>query len=141
MAEPEGVNLEIARNAMDSAKETIKSCILINGGAALAILTFIGHVVTQGDKYRGLIPQLAHSLGWFEAGLVAAILGHGSSYGSNLYFAWGPWQRGQRYRILALACTIASICFFVVGSCQGYQAFAHVAAIATKSEATIQNLK
>ena len=141
MAEPAPLNLEILRSAMDSAKETIKACVLINGGAALAVLTFIGHVATQNNKYQGLIQQLAPSLIWFEAGLVAAVLGHGGSYYSNLNFARGEWQSGQGWRILVLVFTFVSICFFAGGSYQGYQAFAHAAAITTKSEATIQNVK
>jgi hypothetical protein len=35
---------ELLRSAMDSAKETVKSCLLINGGATIAVLTFIGHL-------------------------------------------------------------------------------------------------
>ena len=47
----EKIRLESLRSAMESAKDApIKACILINGGAAGALLVFMGHLATARDN-------------------------------------------------------------------------------------------
>jgi hypothetical protein len=78
--------LECLRSALESAKETIKACLLINSGTAVALLAFMGHLITE--KQLQLFAELTPSLWWFISGVIAAILAHASAYSSNWRFAY-----------------------------------------------------
>lgn len=71
--------------AMDSAKEALKSLLLINGAAAVALLTFIGHLVAQGHYQfiEAFVPPAVS----FVIGIALVPLTHGFSYAANLLFA------------------------------------------------------
>jgi hypothetical protein len=47
MADQDAERLELLRSALESAKDTIKACLLINSGAAVALVAFTGHLVTE----------------------------------------------------------------------------------------------
>jgi hypothetical protein len=88
---------DLLRSAMESAKETIKACLIINAGSAAALIAFMGHLVTQ-KEYK-LVEQLAPSTTWFVVGVLAAIVGHGLSYLSNLFFVFWPITQRPRHQI------------------------------------------
>lgn len=101
MADQDAERLEVLRSALESAKETIKACLLINSGAAVALVAFMGHLVTEKGSLNlssGLLP----SLNWFVAGIVTAAFAHGLSYFTNLHFWRGGWQRAQWLRFIAV---------------------------------------
>ena len=78
--------LESLRSAMESAKDAIKACLLINGGAAGGLLAFMGHLATVGNDR--LIRGLLVSLLLFGGGLITAIIAHGTAYASHLNYAF-----------------------------------------------------
>ena len=96
-----------------SSEITLRTCFLINGGAAVSVLAFIG-----GLELKGLIgaPQLsliADSLIMFAFGVVAAVAGMGLSYVvhylTGLHVAsmekvWEhPWVKpGKRTRLFGI---------------------------------------
>ena len=131
--------LEVLRSALESAKETGKACLLINSGAAVALLAFMGHLVTEKVSL-GLIPGLLPSLNWFVAGIVTATLAHGFAYITNLFF-WRGSEKARNYRILAGLLIIASISSFIGGCYAAYRAFSAMPSGSTKSESTIQSAK
>jgi hypothetical protein len=137
MADQDAERLELLRSALESAKDTIKACLLINSGAAVALVAFTGHLVTEKSSLN-LISGLLPSLNWFVAGIVTAALAHGCSYVTNLRFWSGGWQRAQWYRIIVVFFIFASICSFIRGSYSAYSAFSPEA---TKPTPTIQPSK
>ena len=50
---------DLLRSAMESAKEALKACLLINAGSAAVLLGFMGQLVIQ-NKFQ-LVDQLALS--------------------------------------------------------------------------------
>jgi hypothetical protein len=118
----EKIRLEALRSAMESAKDAIKACILINGGAAGALLVFMGHLATARDNQA--IRDLAGSLIWFMIGLVVAILAHGLAYASHLNLARYPTKKNwKHYRRCAVGLTLSSIILFWFGGYFAYSAF------------------
>lgn len=113
--------LEALRSAMDSAKDAIKACILINGGAAGALLVFMGHLATARDNQA--IRDLAGSLGWFLGGLVAAILAHGMAYASHLNLFRSSQRKWKVYRGFAVGLTLLSMVLFGRGGYSAYSGF------------------
>lgn len=130
---------EILRSAMDSAREMIKACLLINSGAAVALLAFTGQLLTK-DTYHALITELLPSLNWFVAGIVGAILAHGMSYTTNLLF-WRGYVQGQTCRIIAGVLTLVSVGSFIIGCYSVSRSFSRMSPSTTKPTTIIQGAK
>jgi hypothetical protein len=69
--------------AIDSATETLKAIVLINGGSCVAILTFIGTLATKDTVPIGLATPLI----WFAIGLGMAVIASAFGYFTNLFIA------------------------------------------------------
>jgi uncharacterized membrane protein YdfJ with MMPL/SSD domain len=114
------------------AYAAIRSMMLINGGAAVAILAFIGALVSRADLTS--IRDLAGSLVWFAYGVVLCGLAYGAAYlalmGATRHFgqyekSWShPWVQSNRngwhyfsvlFEWFAMAATVASLAMFVLG--------------------------
>jgi hypothetical protein len=65
--------LELLRSLVSTAGAATKASLLINGGSAVALLAFIGHLVTTGKTAQ--IPAFAFPLGSFAAGVFFAAFG------------------------------------------------------------------
>ena len=106
--------------AMDSAKEALKSLLLINGAATVALLTFIGHLVTQGHYHfiEAFVPPVVS----FVIGIALVPLAHGFSYKSNLLFAKSD-SLAKSFRSAAIATAFISLFCFVVGACLAVSGF------------------
>lgn len=57
-----------------------RSCILINGGAAVAILGFVASVARADDSFQGMIVGVAVALMFFAWGIMFAVGGIATSY-------------------------------------------------------------
>lgn len=120
--------------AFRSGQIALRTVVLVNGGAAIAILFFLGTIA--GRVTVAQISVVAHSLVWFVAGITCGLLALTCGYLTNLYDAnvgtslsqtWEyPYSRPGRYtqyfvrvshlaHILALATGAASLILFVVG--------------------------
>jgi hypothetical protein len=77
----------INESAMSYAAATVKFLLLINGGAAIAMLGFIGALLDKDKAPIGQVSDIAEGLVWFAAGVVAAALTSGFSYITNYCYA------------------------------------------------------
>jgi hypothetical protein len=69
--------------AVSTGMETVKAILLINGGACVAVLAFIGSLASQGQ----VVTNLAGPLVWFAAGAVVAVISAALGYLTNLSYA------------------------------------------------------
>jgi hypothetical protein len=118
--------------AVSTGTETVKAILLINGGACVAVLAFIGSLVSRGQG----VTDLAGSLVWFAAGAVFAVMSAAFGYLTNLsYFSESnartrhfdePYVRdtnaSRRHHVagcitrwVTIGCSIAGILAFVGG--------------------------
>jgi len=74
------------RTAVESARLALRMVILINGGAAISLLAFVGSVVTQGHVKIGSpqLSSLALTRLWVASGVAAAMFAMGLGYFTNL---------------------------------------------------------
>jgi hypothetical protein len=121
--------------AFKSSEVALRTVLLINGGAAVAILAFIGNIIKDNASVSQL-SEISASLLWFAAGVVVAPLGMACAYFTNLFDAnaaasqtrtWeypysqpGPMTRRWERRsliahTLAVAFAFASLGLFVGG--------------------------
>jgi hypothetical protein len=85
----------VNEGTVKSGEATLRACILINGGAAVAILAFMGSVISSDrTSSHGVIAKIAPNLNWFVGGVVAAVAAMGLTYVVNfLTFCTEPRKR------------------------------------------------
>ena len=108
------------------AREAIRAALLINGGAASAVLAFSAQLVSKGCSPRtGYSLEIA--MGCFALGVASAAATACIAYLTNHAYAEGAlsnlrgestfdWTTGSQWQAIGTAAVIASIAFFVAGS-------------------------
>ena len=116
MTHKEDLAVENLKGAIQLGAQTLKSLELINGGAAVGILTFYGNVLSRPVDARIDRIAISHALMCFGIGVAAAAIASGIGYLSQLRLAHYPagvidnWFRG-----LAIISGIVSFVVFVIG--------------------------
>ncbi|WP_137044595.1 hypothetical protein [Pseudolabrys sp. FHR47] len=125
---------QVNQGALDGGTLAIKTAFLINGGAALAVLGFIGAVAGQGRIGDADVQNITSALMWFTSGVALAGFSTGAAYFTNLATAamssskkrlWehpylGPPDRCYTmlrtlFLAVAVIAGIGSMCLFVGG--------------------------
>jgi hypothetical protein len=74
----------INESTIKSGDAALRACLLINGGAAIAILAFMGSVISRESiTSHKVIGEVAPNLNWFVGGVVAAVAAMGLTYVVN----------------------------------------------------------
>ncbi|GEM_PF-2621010 len=73
--------------AMRDAQEVMKALLLLNSGSAVALLAFIGAVVSKEIDSLGDLKPIIYCISWFLVGTVFAALTAGSAYFANTLYA------------------------------------------------------
>jgi hypothetical protein len=119
----ENNRLESFRSIIMSGQVAIKSSFFLNGGASIALLAFIGHLV---EIRIALVPEFAVSLLWFTLGVLAIAVTSGTTYLSQWLYG-SEHERAQKAGLwvnrLCIALGIASYVLFVVGLIDVYGRF------------------
>jgi len=115
-------SLEMFKSVIAVGQTALKSLFLINGGAAVAVLAFVGHLATAGssaDSIRGF----AAPLGCFVAGLLLVTIASGVTYLSQRAYARHKQGRkiGDRLNMVIIGVALLSVIAFSVGSYLAYQ--------------------
>src|SRR5664279_3937789 len=69
--------------AIKTSELALRTLMLINGGAAVAMLAFIGGLTSKGTIVIGKFGTVADSLTWFAVGVACAAAGTGLAYGTH----------------------------------------------------------
>lgn len=113
--------LEGFRSVIQAGQSALKSCILINGGAAVALLAFLGHLVQQHEPAVS-VHALASAMSVFVGGVFAGGLASGFTYLSQWFFA-DDWNKtGFTFNIAAILTGLASLGCFCWGGLLAYRA-------------------
>lgn len=115
--------LELFRSVITSGQSAIKSSFLLNGGAAVAMLAFIGHIAQFNP---GKVPVFSACLLPFAYGVLAIAITSGLTYLSQwLYASTRPWARkvGFGFNMLCILFGFSSYGFFIWGLLDTYRSF------------------
>lgn len=139
----------VNKAAMDTANLTLRTLIVINGGAAIAVLTFLGGVAAKERIDFTRVGVVAGTLRWFAFGVAMAVVGLALSYltqfamtgvanamlktyehpyvskGPN-YGRWRAWN--IFFHIAAVGAALASLLLFLNGMFQASHAITHLLA-------------
>lgn len=118
-------NLEMLRSVITIGQSALKSALLINGGAAVALLAFLGRLFTS-ESMPISIGCLSLALLQFVWGVLAAAIAAGATYFSQAGYAgeFGPWSQriGFGGHMVAVMGVFAAYVFFAVGAWQAHSA-------------------
>jgi hypothetical protein len=115
-------HVKLISEAIGFAKITINSLVIVNAGAVLAILAFLGNVLKSGCE----LSELGFLMNFINA-VAFAIATATIAYLCQIAFIELPEPRndqvGKRLRILGIILAIASFCHFYVGASAAKTAF------------------
>ena len=105
-------HVESSKAAFDYAKLAIGYALLMNGGAAVSVLSYLSTLNRNTQTFVELI-SLGLPLKLLAGGVVSAATCAASSYISQIHFTRSLDRAGVWWRRFALGCWIASIICFV----------------------------
>jgi hypothetical protein len=116
-------NIEMFRSVVLAGQNALKSAFLMNGGATVALLAFLGKL---SERHQDKIAVFSSAMVIFVAGVFAITIAAGVTYLSQWLYAYSePWKRktGHILNMLAIALNLTSYGCFVWGTLSAYSAF------------------
>lgn len=84
--------------AMSNADQVLRTLVIINGGAAIAMLAFIGSLISaDGAKFASKLPAVATPILWFVWGVAIATFAIGLAYLTNYCMATSTALKEHHY--------------------------------------------
>lgn len=116
-------DLEMMRSTVMTGQSALKSSLLINGGAAVAVLAFLGNAWSKSIP-RPIVLQASYGLSLFVWGVLAAATAAGATYLSQAGYGDQLGKNSQKIgdfgRGLAIALVVAAYVLFACGAWQTY---------------------
>ena len=122
-------SLEGFKQVIALGQSTLKSIMLINGGAAVALLAFLGNLLSKSGSNVGLLP-FANSMLTFVIGVFISAVAYALTYFRQLFYnGTKPWQQktGVVLHILTSLAGAASLGAFLWGANSAYVGFVALA--------------
>lgn len=116
-------DLEMFRTVIQSGQNAVKTALLMNGGASVSLLAFIGKLT---EEQHARIPAFTNALAIFVCGVFAIVASSGATYMSQWFYAEPEnWKQrtGLSFNVLAILLGLVSYVFFVWGMRSAYVAF------------------
>ena len=113
--------METYRFMIASGQSAMKATVLINGGAAIALLAFIGHLVASAQASS--IPELAVPLAGFVAAVLCGVMSIVLTYVTLSSYSADKVTRGNISNWFAVGFVVLSYVLFGLGSWLAYQGF------------------
>jgi hypothetical protein len=112
--------LAMFNSVIETGKAALTSVILVNGGAAVALLAYLGGM-TADDRGKG---ALVLAMVYFAFGVLGGAVASDTTYLSQLCYAGQSWYRwGVGFHILSVLVVLASYVLFACGILGAYRAF------------------
>ena len=91
----------IAANAaaMQNAEEALKAALLVNGGSSVAMLAFLGTLVSQHFLSAVQLAAAIRPLMYFGSGVAAAIIASAGAYFTNPMIAGSSNRKERNYEV------------------------------------------
>lgn len=113
--------LEMFRSLILSGQAAMKATLLINGGAAVSLLAFVGHMIASAKPT--VVPRLAFPLTCFVAAVLCGAISFGLTYVTLSSIGVNKIPRSNKSNAFAIAFVIASYALFGLGSYFSYRVF------------------
>lgn len=115
-------DLEMFKSVLESGREALKAVLLINGGAAVALLGALSYVVSRdGSQELGL--GISVSLADFGGGVLLAALSSGARYVTQFVYKDGHNRTGHVFNGLSILLATTAYVAFGFGMFHAYDTF------------------
>jgi len=108
---------------VDSGQAALKALLLINGGATISFLTFIGTAIEQKLVTFGTSLLLVSALQCYIAGVVFTAAAYGFIYLTNVFSAYSRTKIANVLAGLTIVFGLGALVSFCVGSVQAIDGF------------------
>jgi uncharacterized protein YdbL (DUF1318 family) len=115
-------NLEMFKSVIDAGKEALNATLLINGGAVVAFLGFLGSMLSKGGS-EALGLKLTIPLLSFGFGVLSGALGFGFRYCAQFSYARQWVKTGHIINAISVLCATFAYAAFGYGVYVAYSAF------------------
>lgn len=126
--------LEMFKSVIEAGQTALRSAIVINAGAAAALLAFAGNAITKGQSLAGdpLLSRIGLGLMWFVAGMGCAGVATGVRYLAQSAYKACQFKPERRYvkataDTLNWASIIVAAVSFAAFFAGGYSAYLAIA--------------
>ena len=92
--------LRINEAAINNSNLALRALLIINGGAAIALLAFIGNLVPVAPSVYANLPKVIPSitsLMWFALGVAVTVFGMAFAYFTNYFYTGASAKRTRSY--------------------------------------------
>lgn len=115
---------ETYKSLITISTEGFKFLALANGGASVALLAYLGNVVSKS----GEVPDLTYSMAYFLAGLFLCGAAMAFAYLTQLHlynssYGWVPEVGHKKWLWLSMGSFVLSLCSFAAGSMSAVASF------------------
>lgn len=114
--------IEMFKSVIESGREALNALVLVNGGAVVALLGFMGATISKGLSQR-LGGNLTLPLLEFGIGILMGALGFGARYFSQFFYSLEKNKLGIGFNGLAVAFAVAGYTLFGCGMYGAFCAF------------------
>jgi hypothetical protein len=115
---------EMFRSVIETAKATLNTSILVNGGASVALLALLGNLVGRPQPISPALQQgLIVSLAFFAAGVLSGAIATSSTYLSQFCYHNEYRRTGIAFHSLTVVLVLSTYVTFALGLSNAYYAF------------------
>lgn len=115
-------SLESFRSVIESGNNALNSIILINGGAAIALLSSLS-TLSSKETNKVLVASLTLPLLLFGLGVLSSSVGYGARYFAQALYHEASNKVGHTFRWLSIAFSALAYALFGFGIYGAYKAF------------------
>lgn len=115
-------NMELFKSVITAGQAALKSAILINGGAAVALLAFIGGVFNISQN-SGVMTKLSHAMFCFVVGVLSGAVASGITYIAQFMYARGKRCLGNILNGFSWVLVISCYILFLIGVILAFKVF------------------
>lgn len=113
--------LEMFKSTMESAHSALRASLIVNGGAAVALLAFVGNVWAKAQT-ASVAHALAAAIAWFSAGVLLGGLASFATYFTQFFYYHEFKRSGITVHIAAVGLVAFSYVAFGLGVVRAYGA-------------------
>ncbi len=111
-------NTQMFASVLDYGKHALNSAMIINAGAAVALLSLIGNII-GGDPSAG--SSYSTAVLWFVFGVLSAAIATGGAYCTQYFYTQAPEKpTGKRFHVTTVIFAIGSYGLFIAGALSSY---------------------
>jgi len=104
------------------SQNAFKTIIIINGGAAVALLAFLGNIWAK-DPSLEVVISIASAISLFSIGVLVGALGSGMVYVCNYLYAINKSSTATKFHILTAVLAIGAYVCFGLGAYSAHSSF------------------